>query len=206
MIATALNLSDTTSAPVITLRQRIVDALTKPTSSAEVRSCTAHTQADLASVERDRARAEAKAVDPLASEDEANEGKRVHDSLRFDLERLNSSLSHLNQRLAAVTRDEDQAARRTQYSAAVKVRDEAAEALRKVYPEAVAAIRNVLVQIAEAEAAVLAANQKKPDDAEHIIGAEAKATGKPVNVAGEYSLATGVRLPTRFGSVEWPVW
>lgn len=97
-------------------------------------------------------------------------------------------------------------ARRIQYAAAVKARDEAAEALRKVYPEAVAAIRNVLVQIAEAEAAVLTANQNKPVDAEHIVGAEAKAIGKPVNVAGDYSLATGVRLPAPFGSVEWPVW
>src|SRR4051794_24914458 len=109
--------ADVASAPVVTLRSRIADALTKATTSAEVRSCLAHAQAELARVERERKRAAARAVDPLATDEEASEGKREHASLTFDGERLTASETRLKARLEEVTEQEREAERRRVYEA-----------------------------------------------------------------------------------------
>lgn len=195
------------AAPTITLRQRIADALTKLTTSAEVRACLAHTQANFCRVERERQRAEAKAVNPLSTEEEAAEGKRECEALRFDTERLTASKSRLEARLAAVIEDEDQAGRRAIYDEAVKVRDEAAKKLRRVYPKAVADIQDALLGLAEADAKVTAANQSRPDGAAHLESPETVANdGQYANGnSGIWLLATSVRLPSRFGSAQWPV-
>ena len=206
MTATVLSMPEAATAPTVTLRQRIADALTKPTTSTEVRACIAHAQAALGGVERDRKRAEAKAVDPLSTEEEATEGKRECEALRFDLDRLTASEARLKARLEAVTDDEDQAGRRKQYEAAVKARDEAAETLRTVYPRASAEIQDALLMLAEAEAKVVAANRNLPTGAEHLLGAEATAVGvKVVNgMDGVWPLTPGVKLPARFGATSWP--
>lgn len=204
MGATLLNMPATME-PAITLRQRIVDALTKPTTSAELRSCIAHTQADLARVERERERAEAKAVDPLSTEEEASEGKREYEGLRFDAERLAASVARLGARLSEISANEDQAVRQRQYDAAVVLRDEASEKLRTLYPQAVALITDALTTLAEAEAVVRAANQNKPDGAESIMAAETKANdGVFANGLNDvWPIAEQIQLPKRFGSLGW---
>lgn len=207
MTATVLKMPNTATAPAITLRQRIADALTKPTTSAEVRACLAHTQADLSRIESDRQRAEEKAVDPLSTEAEATNGKRECEALRFDLERLTASESRLEACLAAVIEDEDQAVRREMYDAAVKARDEAAKKLRTVYPKAAADIQDALLVLAEAEATVKAANQRLPIGVWLLEGPETVANDgqHPNGNHGIWPLANSIRLPSRFESAMWPV-
>lgn len=143
-------------------------------------------------------------MDPLSTEEEANAGKAESEGLRFELERLKASEIRLKARLEVVTSDKDQVERRSAFAAAVKARDEAAEALLTVYPKAAAEIRGMLVLLAEAEAKVLAANQNRPDGVEHIMGAEAKANGGVRPGTGEnWPIAEQVRLPARFGSERW---
>src|SRR4051794_4045584 len=122
-------ITDPAMQPVVTLRQRIADALTKPTTSAEVRACLGHLQGDVARIERERQRASERAVDPLATDDEANEAKLEFQSLAFDAERLTASEARLKERLEAVTEEEAEAVRRHAYDAALADRDEIAAKL-----------------------------------------------------------------------------
>jgi DNA repair exonuclease SbcCD ATPase subunit len=206
MGATLLNMPASME-PVITLRQRIADALTKPTTPAELRSCIAHSQADLARVERERERAEAVAVDPLSTEEQATEARRDYESRRFDAERLTASVTRLDARLSEVTAAEEQAARQRQYDAALAVRDSASEKLRTLYPQAVALITDALATLAEAEAAVLAANRNKPTGADHIMATETHANGGALaNGRNDvWPIAEQIQLPRRFGSGMWPL-
>lgn len=193
--------------PVVTLRQRVADALTKPTTSAELRSCIAHTQADLGRVDRERERAEAMAVDPLSSEDEATEGKRDAESLRFDHERLTMSVTRLTGRLDVVLREEGQAVRRVVYDAAVAARDAAADKMRAVYPKAAGEIRAALVELAAADEQVTKANRELPDGANYIAAPEVIVNGgRALNGAGDqWPISAEICLPGRYGLAEpWP--
>lgn len=88
----------------------------------------------------------------------------------------------------------------------LKARDEATELLLTVYPKAAAKIQDALLVLAEAEAKVAAANQRRPEGAEHIQGAETKASdGRIPDVNGFSSISYAVWLPARFGALSWPL-
>jgi hypothetical protein len=188
------------------LSDRVRAALSDPTTSAALKALIEATGFELETTRQRLQAAKARAVDPMSSDAEAAEARRQHHDLGFEEERQTSSVARLKHRLATVVEDEDQVARHEQYDAAVKARDKAAETLRTVYPRAVAEIRDALLMLDDVEAKVAAANQRKPNGAEHIMGAESKALGQPVGLAsGPHALALEVRLPARFGSGVWPV-
>lgn len=187
---------------VITLRQRVVDALTKPTTAAELRSCIAHTQADLGRCEREKSGAEAKAVDPLATDEDATEGKRICLSLGFDIERLRASQTRLEARLVEVADDEAEEGRRAAYDAVLVKRDAVAEKLKEVYPRAVGELGATLRELLAVELKVREVNANKPRGAAHVVSAEEKARGvMGINTAGgPWSVVSRVHMPAAFGS------
>jgi hypothetical protein len=189
--------------PDITLRQRIADALTKPSTSAEVRACIAHLQADLARVDRERQRAEAAAVDPLASDDGANEAKREFQNLTFDLERLTASEIRLKARLEGVTNEEAEATRRHAYDTALAERDEIAAKLAARYPVLAAEMAEILGQVQASDARVKGVNADLPAGADRLAGPERIARGEFQHPSGTYTppeaLVSSVRLPA-FGT------
>ena len=188
------------------LSDRVRAALSDSTTSAALKALIEATGFELETTRQRLQAAKARAVDPMSSDTEAAEARRQHHDLGFEEERQTSSVARLKHRLATVVEDEDQVARREQYDGAVKARDKAAETLRTVYPRAVAEIRDALLTLEDAEAKVVAANQRRPHGAEHIMGAESEAMGLPVGVGGgPHSLTLEVRLPARFGSAMWPL-
>jgi len=188
------------------LSDRVRAALSEQTTSAALKALIEATGFELETTRQRLQAAKVRAVDPMSSDAEAAEARPQHHDLGFEEERQTSSVARLKHRLATVVEDEDQVARHEQYDEAVKARDKVAETLRTVYPKAVAEIRDALLLLDDAEAKVIAANQCKPNGADHIIGAESEATGRPVGLAsGPHSLALEVRLPARFGSGMWPL-
>ena len=151
MTATVLSMTEAVSAPVVTLRQRIADALTKPTTSTEVRACIAHTQAALARAEHDLKKAEAAARNPLSTEQEAVDAKCERESLQFDLDRLTTSLERLTPRLATVEKEEAREAARPAYEAAKAESEAAAQAISDEYPVLASKIAALLKRAASAD-------------------------------------------------------
>lgn len=156
------------SLPAITLRQRVADALTKDTTTAELRSCLADTQADIARVERDRVSAETKAVDPLSTEDEATEAKRQFESLRFDMERLKASEIRLNLRLDQVAEREAQAALRARYDEVRAERDAVIADLREHYPTLAEGMMVLLERMRVTEGRIAEVNTALPLGADRL--------------------------------------
>lgn len=158
----------TASEPTITLRQRVADALTKDTTTAELRSCLADTQADIARVERDRMSAEAKAVDPISTEDEANEAKRQCESLRFDMERLKASEIRLNHRLDQIAEREAQAALRARYDEVCAERDAVIAEMTEHYPQLAEGIVALLERMRVTEGRIAEVNTALPRGADRL--------------------------------------
>ena len=184
------------SEPVITLRQRIADALTTDTNSAEIRSCIAHTLAELARVEREHGRATAKAVDPLSSEEEAEEARRTLEALRFDKDRLQASEKRLAARLEAVEHAEGETSRREAYDAAVGARQAMLDEVTEKYPKLAGEMIDLLHRMLGVERQIHRANQTKPDGADHIGLIEFALRPSGVGAYGSVlPLYQGVQLP-----------
>ncbi|MFC6791944.1 hypothetical protein ACFQE0_21520 [Methylobacterium komagatae] len=192
----------TASEPTITLRQRVADALTKDTTTAELRSCLADTQADIARVERDRISAEAKAVDPLSTEEEATEAKRQCESLRFDMERLKASEIRLNIRLDQIAEREAQAALRARYDEVRAERDAVIAEMTEHYPQLAEGIVALLERMRVTEGRIAEVNTALPRGADRLPWIET-GLAEPITL-NLYGSPSNASVPPLYQSVQLP--
>ncbi|GJD58259.1 hypothetical protein [Methylobacterium dankookense] len=192
--------TDKTSEPIITLRQRVADALTKDTTSGEVRACIAHTQADFARVERDLASAKARAVDPLASEEEATAAKRECENLGFDRERLEASQRRLTARLAQIEDDEAQSGLQATYDEVHAERAALIVEMREQYPKLAGGLMALLTRMQTVEHRIAEANNALPRGASRLSYIE-NTLSEPLSYGPNLGSA---QVPPLYASVQLP--
>lgn len=139
------------------LSERIGAALTGATTSAAVSALISEASA-AATLLQDRLReAERISLDPLAADDAVEAATAEVVRLGLAIRRQQSALQQLDARLTKVTVEEKRAAERAEKAAAVKLRDEAATALREKYPQLAGELVTLMRQVVDAEAACQAA-------------------------------------------------
>ncbi|GEP07609.1 hypothetical protein [Methylobacterium oxalidis] len=144
-----------------------------------MRSCLAHVQADLARMTRERTKAGAAAMDPLATEDEATEAKRQVEPLRSDDERLNTSTSRLEARLKEVLVEEEHEAFRPEFEATEREMAAAVQAFRENYPRLAGEIASMLSRLQAATLEAKRVNITAPAGWRRTVkGAETQLRGR----------------------------
>ncbi len=150
-----------TMEPAITLPS--ADSLTHSRKDNLGRAAVLHRAyaGDLARVERERERAEAKAVDPLSTVDEESEGSGSTTTCGFDAVRLTASVSRLIARLEEISAKRGSGSPPAAVRCGGVLRDEASQKMRTLIRRRLPSSPDALTTFAEAEAAVRAATQKQ---------------------------------------------
>ncbi len=132
-------------------------------------------------------------LDPLSTSAAATKAKREAEDLTLQISRLEAALKRLSGQLEAARAREADAARLKLYEEVKAERDALVEDLRRIYPEAAAAIAALLPRIEPLDQKIMAVNHDLPEGAPHLQFVEHLARDRP-NHEGTY-LSRSVRLP-----------
>ena len=196
------------------LDERIADAFTKATTSADVAGLIEEAQSAAVSSGEAAETARTRALDPVLSAADVAAARREMEDAAFRRDRMGEAVRRLGDRLREVRRQEDQARRRVAYEAALAERDALAKELVEVYPRLAEQLAEIVGRIAANDAVIERVNRKSlPDGAGGLASAEAVARGVPGNFlecgADVPRLTRDLRIPAfHFGSTEaaylWP--
>ncbi len=163
------------------LHPRLAKALQEPSSvsSAEVAELLEAAKAEIATAEEAVKNARVAALDVSLTQAQVEAQHDAVSKARFNLERWTHWSGELAKLFDIRAAEEAVEAKRKVLSASEAVRDACAERIRKEYPAIQAALLSLIGDIAQARAAVLAANADLPDGAEPLHMPEGVAFGYP---------------------------
>jgi hypothetical protein len=191
----------------LALDQRIASALANAnTTSAEVMELIAETEAALTMADKRAEEERERALDAIASPD-ASEAERSAWAAELNRDRLQSSLSRLQQRYDEVARAEDAARWEGHYQAAEVNRNALVKEFREVYPEVESQLCDLFERMKAADQESSRVNSEAPPG-EHrrLRGVELTARGLENFSISRPSIMETVRLPklTQSDHMAWP--
>jgi DNA repair exonuclease SbcCD ATPase subunit len=176
-----------------TLTDRIVLLLRSEATSEALAEVIEEARDELATLTEACEDAKERMLDPLSTSSVVANALKQLDESTLQVQRLNSALGHLTAQLESARHREAQSAKVQRYEEAKAERDALVEDIRRIYPEAAAAIAALLPRIEPLDKKIMAANQDLPDGASYLELVEHVARGRP-NHQGTY-LSQSVRLP-----------
>jgi glycosyltransferase involved in cell wall biosynthesis len=132
------------------LDERIADAFTKATTSADVAGLIEEAQSAAVSSGEAADAARTRALDPALSAADVAAARRDMEDAAFRRDRMQEAVRRLGDRLREVRKQEDQARRRVAYDAALAERDALASELADVYPAIAEKLADIVGRIAAA--------------------------------------------------------
>ena len=175
------------------LTDRIVLLLRSEASSEALAQVIEEAQEELATITESGEDAKARMLDPHSSTSMVAKAKREMEDLTLQASRLEAALKHLTDQHATARAREAEAGRRKRYDETKAKRDALVEDIRRIYPEAAAAIAALLTRIEPLDQEIMAINHDRPEGASHLEFVEHLARDRP-NHEGTY-LSRSVRLP-----------
>lgn len=194
------------------LSDLIAETLTGSPSSAEVREILDKARREQGRLAGLREKLRTIALHPTTPAGEVRNARDKIADADFEAERMTNAVAALEEALGRAEAREEAASREAAYERALAERDAAAEELRRVYPEAAAAIAKALARVAASDAEVsklnrtsLPAGRAWIDSVEHVVrgvtenGAVIGPNGVPT-VSRTSSLVDAVNLPALSGA------
>ncbi|CAK7256383.1 MULTISPECIES: hypothetical protein [unclassified Shinella] len=153
---------------------KLINKILGKQSSADIASAITKAQAELEAAEAAVTAAEAAYDDGLLTLDKAALRKLLDAKVEagIEIDQIRAQLAKLERQHADALEAEAADQRQRRYDEAKAASDAAEKRLRKEYPRAAMAIRDLLAEVAAASIAVQAANEDPPEGAPAILGPE----------------------------------
>ena len=195
------------------LDERIAAAFADRATSSGVAELIAEAEAAVIASGEAAEAARTKALDPTLAIADVAAARRASDDATFHRDRLNEAVRRLGERRRELKTEEERARRRAAYDAALTERDKLAAELAEVYPPLAEKLADLAGRIAANDADIERVNQRRPDGAAWIAGAEMIARQvqnfNDINSAAIPRITRHLRLPAfRYSGLDpytWPL-